>query len=213
MILMEVWAIVLAAGAARRFGAPKQFEFLGELRLVDRVVKTAVSICDEVIVALPPRMVWNGPPLTGAVVGGRTRAESVRRGLNEVPSAADIIVIADAAHPLTTRSLFRSVIDAVRRGADGAVPALPVTEVIKRVRSRRIVETLPSAGLVSTQTPQAFRADVLRRAHAGRENVSEDSVLLESMGAKIAVVPGDPRNIHVTTRAELEIASILAHHS
>jgi 2-C-methyl-D-erythritol 4-phosphate cytidylyltransferase len=206
---VNVWGVVLAAGDGRRFGGRKQFETLAGRRLVDRVTETAASACDAVVVVIPAGVAWDSPPAAQVVAGGTTRAESVRSALAVIPSSARIIVISDAAHPLAGPSLFSSVIDAVRNGYDGAVPALPVTEVIKRVQGDRVLETLPSRDLVSTQTPQAFRAEILRAGHAQEADAAEDSLLVESIGGYVTVVPGDPRNLHVTTAADLEMAAHL----
>jgi 2-C-methyl-D-erythritol 4-phosphate cytidylyltransferase len=206
---MKVWAIVLAAGAGTRFGDAKQFATLGGLRLVDRVVQTATSVCDAVVVVLPRHSAWRGPPVAATVIGGSTRAESVRRGLDAVPEEADVIVVHDAAHPLASRALFESVIEALTDGVDCALPCLPPTEPIKRVQDGVVVATLPRTDLMVVQSPHAFRAHVLRAAHAGAPEAVEDTVLVEELGGMIATVPGDPRNVHVTTPAELELASCL----
>jgi 2-C-methyl-D-erythritol 4-phosphate cytidylyltransferase len=206
---MSVWGIVLAAGAGTRFGDAKQFASLGGVRLVDRVVQTAEAVCDAVVVVLPRDAEWRGPLVAAAVTGGSTRAESVRRGLDAVPSEVDIIVVHDAAHPLASRALFESVVDALTDGIDCVLPCLPPTEPIKRVQDGRVIATLPRSDLMVVQTPHAFRAQVLRAAHEGAPEAVEDTVLVEELGGTIAAVPGDPRNLHVTTPAELELASCL----
>jgi 2-C-methyl-D-erythritol 4-phosphate cytidylyltransferase len=208
---MSVWGIVLAAGAGTRFGDTKQFAALGGLRLVDRVVETAGSVCDDVVVVLPEEeeAKWRGPPVTAAVAGGSTRAESVRRGLGVVPPEAEIIVVHDAAHPLASRALFEAVVGALTEGIDCALPCLPLIEPIKRVHDGRVVATLARDGWMVVQTPHAFRARVLRAAHRGAPEAVEDTVLVEELGGTIAAVPGEPTNLHVTTPAELELAARL----
>src|SRR5207253_1205874 len=99
--------------------------------------------------------------------GGATRSESVRNGLAAVPDDVEVIVVHDAARPLASAALFDAVIDAVRGGADGAVPGISVVDTVKRVKDGRVVETLDRTTLVAVQTPQAFRAAALRAAHAG----------------------------------------------
>lgn len=206
----DVWCIVLAAGTGARFGGHKQFEHIGGRRLVDRVVDTASGVCDSVVVVLPDGVAWDGAAVAAAVAGGPTRLSSVRRGLAAVPGEAAVVVVHDAAHPLASARLFTSVIDAVRNGWDAALPALAVTETIKRVAEGRVVGTVPRDRLVLAQTPNAFRADVLRRAHAGEAEAVEDVMLVEAMNGRIAVVAGDPRNLHVSTPEELELAARLA---
>lgn len=198
-----IWAIVLAAGTGTRFGQHKQFACLGGRRIVDRAVETAASACDAVVVVLPRGVAWDGPPVAVAVAGGETRAASVRHGLSAVPPDAAIIVVHDAAHPLAPRQLFESVISAMGDGIDGAAPVLPVTDTLARVRAGRIGETLPRHGVLTLQVPFAFRAEVLRAAHARHIEASDDVSLVVGLGGTIAVVPGDPRNIHVATPEDL----------
>jgi 2-C-methyl-D-erythritol 4-phosphate cytidylyltransferase len=206
---VEVWAIVLAAGGGTRFGGHKQFAVLGSERLVDRSVRTASSVCDGVVLVLPPGEQWDGAPVRSAVTGGTTRQGSVRCGLASVPLSVGVIAIHDAAHPLATEALLRAVIAAVREGAEGAVPAVSVTETIKRVRGRQVLETVLRDGLVITQMPHAFAADVLRAAHSGVGEASDDSVLVERIGGTITVVPGELFNLHITNHVELELAGRL----
>lgn len=201
--------IVLAAGGGRRYGAPKQFQRLGGRRLVDLAASTARIAVAQVIVVLPEGTPWDGPATDVVVGGGQTRAASVRRALAEVPDAAEVVVVHDAAHPLASPQLFAATIDAVRRGAAAAAPVLPLVESLKRVRGDRLVETVPRQGLVLAQTPQAFRADVLRRAHRDEPEAVDDCALVEALGGEVAPVPGDPRNVHVTTTRDLAIARAL----
>jgi 2-C-methyl-D-erythritol 4-phosphate cytidylyltransferase len=209
----EVWAVVLAGGVSRRFGErAKQFEPLGGVRMVDRTVAAARRTCDGVALVLPPGRTWTGQPVDTTAVGGDHQSESLRAGLAALPADTAIVVVADPAHPLATDALFRAVVDAVRAGADGAVPVIPILEVVQRVRDGRVLETLLKDDLVLTQTPQAFRADVLRAAHADRPRPVENSGLLVERGHRVVTVPGDVGNLHVTTPAELAIAESLASH-
>lgn len=201
-----VWAIVLAGGAARRFGTrPKQFELIGGLRMVDHTVATARSTCDGVALVLPPGRQWDGEPVDALAVGGDHQSESLRAGLATLPADAAIAVVADPAHPLASEALFRAVIDKVRAGADGAVPVVPILEVVQRVKDGRVLETVPKDDLVLTQSPHAFRVDVLRRLHADRPRPVENSSLLVANGHRVETVPGEPVNLHVTTRDELDV--------
>ena len=202
-------AIVVAAGGGHRFGAPKQFSTLAGSRLVDRAVAAAGAACDEVVVVLPPGVDWDGPPVAAAVAGGERRADSVRAGLAAVPGGCDVVVVHDAARPLAPPSLFTDVIAAVRGGADGAVPGVPVTDTVKRVDGGRVVDTPPRDALVAVQTPQAFRADTLRAAHAGGGEATDDAALVEAAGGTVVVVPGDPANLKVTGSDDLRVAEAL----
>ena len=101
------------------------------------------------------------------------------------------------------------MIAAVRDGADGAVPGIPVADTIKRVDDGRVVETLDRESLVAVQTPQAFRAGVLRLAHAAGHDATDDAALVELAGGSVIVVAGDPRNLKVTTERDLAIVAAL----
>ena len=141
------------------------------------------------------------------VAGGRTRAESVRRGLAAVPIEATVVCVHDAARPLASGALFAAVVDAVAGGADGAVPAVAVTDTIKVVDpTGAVVATPERSTLVAVQTPQAFRADVLRRAHAGRVEGTDDASLVELAGGRVVTVPGEAWNRKITTPDDLDWA-------
>lgn len=201
--------MVVAAGSGSRFGARKQFELLGDRRVVDVSLDAARSVLrshdDGLVVVVPDDRV--DEPVAAAdvvVAGGPTRSASVRAGLAAVPASATVIVVHDAARPLATRALFAAVVAALEEeGVDGAVPALPVTDTVKRVAGHAVVATLDRAELVAVQTPQAFRADVLRRAHASGLDATDDAALVELAGGRVVVVPGELTNVKITTPADL----------
>ncbi len=209
-----VWVIVLAAGSGRRFGAAKQYADLNGRSMLEHSVAAAMRVAQGVIAVVDDATLSEsepaGPlhdPRVRLHPGGAQRADSVRAGLAVVPVAAEVIVVADAAHPLATPALFEAVVAAVRAGADGAVPGLPLAEVLARVDADGWrVDGLNRDGLVLVQTPQAFRAAALRSAHSGGATAAEDSALVAAAGGRIAVVAGEPMNVHVTTPAELELA-------
>ena len=208
-----VWAIVVAGGSGSRFGdsIPKQFLELGGLRLLDWALAAAGAVCDGVVAVLPSSYLdITLVPGVRAVAGGPTRSTSARAGLAAVPDRADVIVVHDAARPLADPALFERVIAAVRGGADGAVPGVPVADTIKRVGpSGEVLETLDRPALRAIQTPQAFAADVLRRAHAGGGEATDDAALVEAAGGRVVVVEGDPANVKVTSRDDLVRAEAL----
>jgi 2-C-methyl-D-erythritol 4-phosphate cytidylyltransferase len=195
-----VWTIVVAGGSGQRFGAPKQYEHLGHARVVDHARAAAAAASHGVVVVVPSA----DADREGGVAGGSTRSGSVRNGLAAVPPEATIVCVHDAARPFALPELFRAVIAAVHRGADAAVPGLAVTDTIKRIDAAgRVIDTLPRAELVAVQTPQAFRADVLRAAHATGGDATDDAALVEAAGATVVVVPGDPENRKITTPDDL----------
>jgi 2-C-methyl-D-erythritol 4-phosphate cytidylyltransferase len=204
---VTVWGIVVAGGRGNRFGAAKQFARLGGATVLERSIATTARICDGVVVALPAESGWQPVPPVVAVAGGETRADSVRAALAVVPADADIVVVHDAARPLASPLLFAAVIAAVRAGADAAVPALAVTDTLKRVEGDRVTETVSREGLVVVQTPQAFRADALRRAHADGTEASDDAMLVERSGGVVKIVAGEARNLKITVPDDLEVAA------
>lgn len=207
-----VWSVVVAAGAGARFGAPKQFESLGGRRVVDWALEAAQAVSAGVVLVVPPERAVADEPLADAVVpGGDTRSASVRAGLAAVPPEADVVVVHDAARPLAPVAMFEAVVRAVvADGADAAIPGVAVSDTIKRVDAHRtVVETIDRSSLVAVQTPQAFRADVLRSAHAGAPEATDDAALVEAAGGRVVVVDGHPRAVKVTTRDDLIIARAL----
>ena len=208
-VSVEIWAIVVAAGEGRRFGQPKQFSLLGGRPVIEWGLDASRAVAKGVVAVVPESAV--ATPLLGkaadrVIAGGPTRASSVRRGLAAVPDSADVIVVHDAARPLASRELFRAVVAAVVAGADGAIPGIAVTDTIKRVRGARVVDTLDRSELVAVQTPQAFRAAALRRAHADEPEATDDAGLLEALGMSVEVVPGEFHNLKLTTPEDLAIA-------
>jgi 2-C-methyl-D-erythritol 4-phosphate cytidylyltransferase len=209
-----VWAVVVAAGSGVRFGGPKQFAVLAGTRVVDRSLTVARDACDGVVLVLADPDAWDGDRPDAVVAGGATRADSVRAGLAAVPEDADVVVVHDAARPLAGPDLYVAVVHAVRAGADGAIPGLPVGDTLKRVDARSpgdpvIVGTVDRDGIVAAQTPQAFRADVLRAAHASGDDATDDAALVEARGGIVVVVPGDPRNLKLTGPRDLAVAEAL----
>ena len=202
-----VGAIVVAAGRGDRFGAAKQFLELGGTRLVDRAVLACSGSCDAVVVVLPADVAWDGPAVHAAVSGGATRSDSVRAGLAALPPTVEVVLVHDAARPLASRAIFDAVINAIRAGADAAVPALPVPDTLKRVDGARVLETVARDDLVAVQTPQAFRIDALRAAHAGDGRATDDAGLVEQSGGCVVVVPGEVTNFKITAPSDLELAA------
>jgi 2-C-methyl-D-erythritol 4-phosphate cytidylyltransferase len=211
-----VWVIVVAGGSGSRFGGPKQFAELRGRTLVDWSLAAARQVADGVVLVVPADAVEelrSSAPGKGAdavVAGGARRADSVRAGLDAVPAEAEIVVVHDGARPLASPALFAAVVEAVVAGADAAVPGLAVADTLKRVEDGVVRATESRDGLVAVQTPQAFRAGLLRRAHAGGGDATDDAGLVEALGATVRVVPGDPRNLKVTDRVDLDLADALA---
>ena len=172
--------------------------------MVDWAVAACRTVAHGVILVVPAEHVDDEATTADVVVaGGATRSDSVRSGLAAMPSDAGIVVVHDAARPFAAPALFAAVVDAVRAGADGAVPGIAVTDTIKKVAGGRVVATLDRATLVAVQTPQAFASEALRRAHAGAGEATDDAALVEAAGGRVVVVPGDPANTKITLRTDL----------
>ena len=226
-----IFTVVVAGGSGRRFGSMKQFERLdsagGGTRVLDHAVRTALECCDGVVLVVPADDVdderaHHDRARVEVVAGGPTRTASTRCGLAAVPDTATVILVHDAARPFASVELFRSVIDAVADGVDGAVPGLPVTDTVKSIEvvptttvpglgaathrpavTPVVTATPDRATLVAVQTPQAFRADVLRRAHRQENEGSDDASLVEVIGGTVIVVPGEPDNRKITHPEDL----------
>jgi 2-C-methyl-D-erythritol 4-phosphate cytidylyltransferase len=211
---MRVWAVVVAAGGGTRFGGRKQFAMIRGRPMVDWALSAAREVVDGVVLVLPPGDAnlsrgdaWGADFV---VMGGDTRSASVRAGLGAVPQDAAVIVVHDGARPLAPPDLFAKVIGAVMDGADAAVPVLAVTDTLKRVSEGVVVEGVARDEVVAVQTPQAFQAEVLRRAYSAGGDATDDAVLVAALGVTVQVVPGEPRNLKVTTPADLELVQALA---
>ena len=215
---MAVWAVLAAAGRGERLGddRPKAFARLGDLPLVAEPLRRLDDSdwIDGIVVAAPRD--WEEPCIVLAeqlgagkvstvVTGGDTRAASVRAALAEVPEDAAVVLVHDAARPFVSDDVIGRVLAPLSEGYDGAVLVIQVSDTVKRVRGDEVVETLERDGLVVMQTPQAFLADVLRRAAAGEG--TDCAALVEAQGGRIKAVQGDPRLLKVTSREDLELVA------
>lgn len=209
---MEAWAVVVAGGSGTRFGGPKQFADLGGRSLIDRSVEGARQACSGVVLVVPGERLADPDPGWKAdvlVAGGSTRSESVRAGLAAVPPTVEVVAVHDAARPLARPELWRAVIGAVRAGADAAIPAAPVTDTVKEVGPDGQLVTLDRSRLVAVQTPQAFRAEILKKVHAGGGEATDDAALVEAAGGRVQLVVGPRDNIKITSPDDLLIAAAL----
>ena len=218
---MSVWAVLAAAGRGERLGEdrPKAFAKLrGRPLLAESLERLDASGWIDSIVIVAP-LGWEEPAIllaeelacskvVACVAGGETRAESVRAGAAEVNEDATVIVVHDAARPALAEEVLERVLTALNEGWDGAVPALPLADTIKRVRDGQVVETLAREELAAAQTPQAFLAPVLLEALAGDlAGATDCAALVEARGGRVTTVPGDPRLLKVTDAADLEVVA------
>jgi 2-C-methyl-D-erythritol 4-phosphate cytidylyltransferase len=213
----RVAALIPAAGSGTRLGAdtPKAFIELNSISLLARCALILSLTVDVIVVAVPEGYVEKAGDLLKdvdadihIVEGGQDRQSSVARALAVVPEDVDIVLVHDAARPLVPQRVLHSVIDAVRQGADGVVPVVPVVDTIKRVDVQgTVVETVNRDSLRRVQTPQGFVRSVLDEVHADPTILAtDDAALLEVSGYRVQTVPGDERALKITTMDDMHIA-------
>jgi len=216
----DVAVLVPAGGIGARLGSrtPKQFLALGREPILAATLRhfRRHPRVGGVVVAAPAAHVERarrvlrgaGAALT-VVAGGHTRQESVWLALQAAPAAARVILVHDAVRPFLTRALIDALIAAAER-AGAAICALPLAETVKRVRDGLVEATVDREGLWVVRTPQAFRADVLREAHAKARRAgfvgTDEAMLVERLGHSVRVVPGLPENVKITPPDDLRRA-------
>jgi 2-C-methyl-D-erythritol 4-phosphate cytidylyltransferase/2-C-methyl-D-erythritol 2,4-cyclodiphosphate synthase len=215
------YAIVVAGGSGARMGGttPKQFLPLGGRPILDRTLSSlaASPMVDAIVVALPAdtpspwrEAIARYPKVAAVVDGGRERQDSVRNALEAVPGRAGIILVHDGVRPFVSTELIRAVVEgALERGA--VVPVVPVLETVKRWNADgSSLATADRSEFMRAQTPQGFRAATLRDAYSKASASgllgTDDASLAEAAGYAVTPVPGDDRNIKITTPDELRMA-------
>jgi 2-C-methyl-D-erythritol 4-phosphate cytidylyltransferase len=211
---MSVVGIVPAGGHGERLGAdrPKAFVVCAGRPLIEWSLDVLRSVCDRVVVAAPQDFA-DQPDY---VRGGESRSASVRNALAAAPEAS-VAVVHDAARPLVTRELVERCLAALEPGIDGAIAAVPMTDTVKQVASDgRVLRTLDRSSLWAVQTPQVFKADILRQAlerdAAALAAATDDAWLVDDVGGVITVVESFPENLKVTRESDLRIAEALLAH-
>ena len=221
----NVWGIILAAGSGTRLaeasgGVAKQYLaykgaplFWHSARVFARVagVRGLVFVfppSDVQDMAKQVELFCRAEDLgldRRITAGGERRQDSVLNGLDQLPAECDAVLVHDAARPFVTARLIHSLLDGLEH-ACGVIPALEVTDTVKRVSGQAVAETLVRSELRAVQTPQAFETKVLKEAHrkALEEgwDVTDDASMVEHL-AEVIVVPGEPGNIKITTPADL----------
>jgi 2-C-methyl-D-erythritol 4-phosphate cytidylyltransferase len=214
----RIAVLIPAGGLGTRLGTrtPKQFLTVRGLPILALTVTHFARHPDvrAIVIAAPEAHVARARALLRplrrgtltVVAGGATRQESVARALQAAPADSEVLVVHDAVRPFITRALIDDVVSAAL--ADGAaICALPVAETIKRVRDGRVEATVDREALWAVQTPQAFRAAVLREAHdkAMRDGIvgTDEAMLVERLGHPVRVVRGLADNVKITTPEDL----------
>jgi 2-C-methyl-D-erythritol 4-phosphate cytidylyltransferase len=214
----------MAAGAGERFGSgtPKQTTLLHGRPMIawSMDVLARSPRVDGMIVVTPPgvdiRVVdvseEAARKVRSVVSGGATRQDSVYNGLDQVPAGTTHVLIHDAARPCLSDALRDRLIDALA-AHDAVVPAVPVTDTLIRDLDAGVDAILDRVHIAGVQTPQAFRLELIRRAHAAARDrgfkSSDDGSLVLTLGEKVATVPGERTNLKVTFRDDLMIAEAI----
>jgi 2-C-methyl-D-erythritol 4-phosphate cytidylyltransferase/2-C-methyl-D-erythritol 2,4-cyclodiphosphate synthase len=214
-------AILVAGGAGKRMGerVPKQFLPLAGRPVIDRTISAfeASPQVEGIVLALPPdspedlKASYRARPKMMAVVdGGAERQDSVRNALAAIPDSAEVILVHDAVRPFVSPELLSRCVE--RAKAHGAVvPVVPIRETVKTWdRERGTLSTVDRTFLLRAQTPQGFRANVLREAYgkaaaAGLAG-TDDAALVEASGHPVAPIPGEEANVKITIPEELRMA-------
>jgi 2-C-methyl-D-erythritol 4-phosphate cytidylyltransferase len=215
-----VAAIVVAAGSGSRLGAdvPKAFVEVGGRTLLEHAVErlAAHPRVSAIVVAVPSDSLDRASrllPDAVVVAGGPTRQQSVAFALAAVPPHADLVLVHDAARALVPVEVVNRVIEALDAGAEGVVPALPVSDTIRTVdtASGELGPLVDRSRLLAMQTPQGFRKDVLAKAHAAgaEQAATDDAALVEALGRRVVAVRGDERAFKVTVPLDLALAEAL----
>jgi 2-C-methyl-D-erythritol 4-phosphate cytidylyltransferase len=210
--------VIAAAGSGQRLGAggPKAFVELAGRPMLEwslDAFRGAATIA-EIVVAAPPgeddRVAEQG---VVAVAGGEHRSESVANAL--ALCGEELVVVHDAARPLVSAGLIDAIVEELAGEPDaaGVIAATPVTDTIKQADGEGGVDrTLDRSGLWAVQTPQAFRADALRKALADPDSLpdaSDDAMLVERQGDRVVIHPASADNLKVTTPVDLRVAELL----
>ncbi|ADB30124.1 2-C-methyl-D-erythritol 4-phosphate cytidylyltransferase [Kribbella flavida DSM 17836] len=223
---MSTAAIIPAAGLGLRLGgeAPKALREVGGESLLVHALRglRAATAADLVcfVVAVPPGSEhvvrtlldpYAGDSALHIVAGGAERTDSVRHALELVPAEGiDCVLVHDAARSFVPVAVIERVVDAVRAGAPAVVPAIPVTDTVKRVDARgQVVDTPDRSTLVAVQTPQGFEPGLLRRAHAcggAVTGATDDAMLCERLGVTVQTVEGSEDAFKVTRPRDLLLA-------
>jgi 2-C-methyl-D-erythritol 4-phosphate cytidylyltransferase len=198
---------------------PKQYLRLGRVPILVATLRVLARTrgLAGIVVAVPEAHVaatrrllarMRLPRIVEVVAGGADRQESVWRALQRVPERAERVLVHDAVRPFIDPALVERVLAAATGGA--ATCGVPVRETVKRVKDGAVEGTIPREGLWLTQTPQAFTRALLWEAHdkARRDGFAgtDDAVLVERLGTTVAMVPGLPGNLKITTREDLQTA-------
>ena len=223
---MRVEVIIAAGGTGRRFGEdqPKQFYLLKGKPILSWAIGRFEEciLVARIILAVPRGMgkytrqhvlsPFGYKKVKTVVEGGKERRDSVLQGLNMLETDTDTVLVHDGVRPIISEKLIRKVIQATQRW-EAVVPGLPVRETIKQVGENNLVRgTLDKKTIYLAQTPQGFKKDLICRAYAqvkkrGRRS-NDDASLVEKLGVKVKMIPGEETNIKITSPQDLVVSEL-----
>jgi 2-C-methyl-D-erythritol 4-phosphate cytidylyltransferase len=214
---MKISLILLAGGKGKRFGQKKQFLEINRKPVYQYSVDTANKIeeIEEIIFVLPEEdkdfiKIKTDKPVKFAEAG-KERQFSVYNGLQKTD--ADIVIIHDTARPFATEKMFRESIENVKKGFDGSITAYKSRDTIKKVKDKKVINTLNREELFIIQTPQTFVYSKILKAHnyAIENNITgtDDSYLMEILGYNITVNEGSQLNLKLTYKEDLILANCI----
>lgn len=218
---MTTAVIIVAAGSGTRLGSslPKAFVPVAGAPMLQHCLKTfsAWSRWDVLVLVVPKGYEAPARALAAElgevaiVVGGATRGDSVRAGIQAVPVGTHHVLVHDAARALTPPAVFDRVLDALEAGASGVVPQVPIVDTVVKIDGASNTEGGVDRGeLGAVQTPQGFQADVLRSAYAvTKEEFTDDAAVVRNAGHDVVAVTGDPRGFKITYPDDLVRAESL----
>ncbi len=214
----QATAVIAAAGSGERLGAggPKALVPLAGRPMLDwslEAMRSATGVVAIVVAAPPGEEAAFESEGVRVVGGGATRSESVAAAMELVET--ELVVVHDAARPLVTAGLVDEVLTALTEDTELAavVAATPVSDTIKQVaRGREVDRTLDRSALWAAQTPQAFRSEALREAHASTAllaQATDDAMLVERIGRRVVLHPASAENLKITVAGDLELAELV----
>jgi len=218
---MTTTALIVAAGHGVRAGEglPKQYRPLAGVPVLRRSIEAFAKhpAINQVHVVISPEhrdlydQASRGHPLPSPIIGGASRQESVRRGLERLADAPpSFVLIHDAARPLVAADTIAAAVAALQTH-DAALPVLAASDTLKRIRGNDVEATVPREGLGLAQTPQAFHFAKILAAHRAARDTSftDDAAIAEHAGMRVAAVPGSRLNMKLTTPEDFVIAEAL----
>jgi len=222
---VRIAVVVVAAGSGTRLGheEPKAFAPLHGVTILEHALRGVFGAVEaaQVIVVAPSALVARARTIAdhaagaasgyvSVVAGGDTRQRSVAAGLAALGDEVEVVLVHDAARALTPSALIDRVAQVVLAGGTGVIPALPVSDTIKRVDGERVVESVDRSELVHVQTPQGFpRADLVAAYASAADDHTDDAALFTAAGHEVVTVPGEARAFKITTPWDLHRAEQL----